>query len=106
MGILNYNAIGSEGLLAVLKNVPAEIEVLGAQGTEADDAADGVATELPRLKRLRVLNLSFNNFGDHGVEAIARQIPHSVQDLQLSNTGFKQRGAMALAPHLSHLRRL
>jgi len=104
--VLTGSAIGSEGLLAIFRRVPPTVEAVTISESAGEDAADAVAAELPRLTKLRELDLSGCDFGDDGIEALVRCMPASVEHLEFRECGLKERGAMAITQLMPRLRKL
>eukprot|EP00931_Biecheleriopsis_adriatica_P024104 TRINITY_DN15101_c0_g3_i1.p1 TRINITY_DN15101_c0_g3~~TRINITY_DN15101_c0_g3_i1.p1 ORF type:complete len:635 (-),score=87.15 TRINITY_DN15101_c0_g3_i1:18-1922(-) len=100
------NPIGAEGLLAVFRSLPAELEELTIKNSCAEQAVDDVAPELSRLTHLRYLDLSFQDWGDRGTSLLVSAMPKSVRQLELVKVGMENLGAVSLAERFPQLQAL
>mmetsp|Transcript_10250 Transcript_10250/g.25750 ORF Transcript_10250/g.25750 Transcript_10250/m.25750 type:complete len:936 (-) Transcript_10250:199-3006(-) len=103
---LGGNQIGNDGLVTMLKSLPATLTELHLNDNEiGTEGALALAGALSGFKNLQVLNLSGNTYlEDEGVKALVEAVRDnhfSVPVLQLNNTGCGDEGANAVAELLS-----
>eukprot|EP00931_Biecheleriopsis_adriatica_P024097 TRINITY_DN15101_c0_g1_i1.p1 TRINITY_DN15101_c0_g1~~TRINITY_DN15101_c0_g1_i1.p1 ORF type:complete len:635 (-),score=81.02 TRINITY_DN15101_c0_g1_i1:94-1998(-) len=104
--VLMGNLIGSEGLVAVLRGLPATLEELTVRGSGGEQAVNDVAVELSRLTRLRALDLSDQEWNDEGVCILATHMPKTVRHLELIHVGMKELGLASIAGRFRQLHKL
>eukprot|EP00930_Biecheleria_cincta_P017291 TRINITY_DN13791_c0_g1_i4.p1 TRINITY_DN13791_c0_g1~~TRINITY_DN13791_c0_g1_i4.p1 ORF type:complete len:649 (+),score=79.13 TRINITY_DN13791_c0_g1_i4:123-2069(+) len=101
--VITGSDISGEGMLGLLRSVPAQLLELTITDSGAEDAVADLSAELQRLKQLQMLDLSFCKWGDDGIEALVDHMPGNIRHLELAGGSFTDRGGVALAALLHEL---
>ncbi|KAI9224480.1 kinase-like domain-containing protein [Blastocladiella britannica] len=91
-----------DDVVRLAATLPAGLTTLELDGNVLQD--DGVCELSLRLSttQLAILSLAENDFGDVGMESLARNLPSTLVDLQLWGNRIGDAGVRALADHFPH----